>query len=82
MTVYALWVACAEVVVVLEVEQAHSAAECSVPMAAVWRSQVARQRSRSKVILMLQLVLAELLLVVAFRLSVPASSGPRMVETG
>lgn len=81
MTVYALWVACAEVVVVLEVEQAHSAAECSVPMAAVWRSQVARQRSRSKVILMLQLVLAELLLV-AFRLSVPASSGPRMVETG
>lgn len=81
MTVCALWVACAEVVVVLEVEQAHSAAECSVPTAAVWRSQVAQQRSRSKVILMLQQVWVELLLL-AFRLFVPASSGLRMVETG
>lgn len=82
MTVCALWAACVEVVVVLEAGQAHSAAECSVPTAAVWRSQVVRQRNHSKAILMLQRVLVELLLLVAFHLSVPASSDPRMVETG
>jgi hypothetical protein len=83
----ALWAATVEqvvvvvvVVVVLEAEQEHSAAGCNVPTAAAWRLQVTQQRSRSKETLMLLRVLVEQL-VAPFRSSVPASSGPRMVET-